>query len=412
MTIKYSIKIALRALAANRMRSFLTLLGIVIGITAIILVMSVCRGAQELILSQIRGMGSRTIIIEPGREPTGPSDFAEILTDSLKESDVDALLNPANVQGLEEIAPTVMQVMPVSFENETIRTSILGTSELFAIILDLAPAEGSFFTDEDIKQRANVAVIGSEIKRKLFGQSDALGKRIRIKDRSFRVVSVLAPKGIVALFDADNMIAVPYSTAQHYLLGISYFHAFMGQAVNEEIVPRVVNDIKLTLREMHDINDPAKDDFHVTTQADAVSRVSMVTGILTALLVAVAAISLVVGGIGIMNIMLVSVSERTREIGLRKALGATNKNILIQFMLEAVLLTAIGGIIGILLGAFLSFLSSLILSKVVAEGWRFAFPLSAVALGLGVSGFVGLVFGLYPARKAARKSPIEALRYE
>ncbi len=412
MTLTHTVITALTGLRTHRSRSALTILGIVIGITSIILVMSIGKGAEELILGQIRGLGSQTIIIEPGREPEGPSSFAEIFTDSLKMKDVEALLNPANVQGLQDLTPSVTQPAGVSYGSESTRANITGASELVARIFDMYPQEGAFFTDEDIRQRASVVVIGSEIKKKLFGPSDALGEKIKIKGRSFRIVGILSPKGHVSLFSADEMVVVPYTTAQEYLTGTNYFNAIMVRAESEDVVPRVVKNIERTLRESHNIDDPEKDDFHVTTQADAAERVSMVTSILTALLGSVAAISLLVGGIGIMNIMLVSVTERTREIGLRKALGAKESDIMRQFLFESIILTGIGGIIGIMLGALLSLLVALVLSKVVDLGWSFVFPVSAAVLGLGVSALVGLVFGLYPARQASLKSPMEALRYE
>jgi putative ABC transport system permease protein len=210
----------------------------------------------------------------------------------------------------------------------------------------------------------------------------------------------------------NEMILVPYTTAQQYLTGTTHFNSIIVQAETEEIVPRVVHDIEATLRESHSITDPDNDDFYVSTPDDAAAIVGTITLVLTALLGSVAGISLVVGGIGIMNIMLVSVSERTREIGLRKALGATEKDILIQFLLESIILTGFGGVIGIILGAAISYVAALVLSSTVATDWTFAFPISAAVLGLGVSGFIGLVFGIYPAKRAAAKSPMEALRYE
>src|SRR3989338_1115260 len=412
MLLKDTIQISLTGLKTNLARSALTTLGIVIGIAAIILVMSVGQGARELILDQVRGLGSRTIIVEPGREPGGPSDFASILSDSLKDREVDAIRKKANVRGLSEITPMVMVPGTIIYRNETTRATTLGASELVADILSIFPERGSFFNDEDINQKANVAVIGSEVKNNLFGPSDAVGEKIKIKNKLFRVIGVLPAKGQVAMFNVDELVVVPYTTAQTYLLGTNHYNSIMVRAESEEIVSYTVSDIELTLRELHGITDPDKDDFHVITQADIAERVGSITGILTALLVSVAAISLIVGGIGIMNIMLVSVTERTREIGLRKAIGATDNNILAQFLTEAVMLTFAGGIAGIIVGTGLSFIGSLVLSKFVARDLPFSFPLEAAILALGVSVFIGIIFGLQPARQASRKSPIEALRYE
>ncbi len=413
MSIKDSLKISLGGLRAHKRRSALTILGVVIGISAIIMVMSVGQGAENLILGQLQGLGSSTIVIKPGREPKGPSDVASaIMADSLKDREVKALRKKSNVPGLANLDPEVMISGSVVYKGETFRAVTMGTSDFLAEIFDIFPAEGTFFNDEDIKQRASVAVIGEKVKQELFGPSDALGEKIKIKNRNFRVIGILPPKGQISMFNVDELVAVPYTTAQRYLSGIDHYHAIIVRAENEEIVPQVVQDIKLTLRELHDIINPDKDDFYVMSQADMAERVSMITGILTALLVSVAAISLIVGGIGIMNIMLVSVTERKREIGLRKAVGASNKDILTQFLFEAVMLTVIGGLVGIILGAGFSYLIAIILSQAVAAGWAFTFPVSAALLGCGVSIFIGLVFGIYPARQASLKNPIESLRYE
>lgn len=412
MTPYQGLKTALGGLRTNAFRSFLTILGIVIGIAAIILVVAIGDSAQALILGQIGGLGSKTIIIEPGREPQGPSDFTAILSDSLKERDLVALKNKANVPGLKDLTPNVVVPGSVSYQGQTYRAMTIGSSDFLARVLDIQPAEGVFFNDEDIKQKASVAVIGSKVKEKLFGLSTAIGENIKIKDKNFRIVGVLPQKGQVSIINVDDTVVIPYSTAQKYLMGINHFNSIMVEAESEDMVPQTANDINLTLREVHGITDPSKDDFHVMTQADVAERAKTVTGVLTWLLVSVAAISLMVGGIGIMNIMFVSVTERTREIGLRKALGATENDILFQFLMEAILLTAIGGVIGILLGAALSFVSTLVLSQLVTSQWSFSFPIPAALVGIGVSTMVGLVFGLYPAYKASHKSPIEALRYE
>ncbi len=412
MNFKYSAHAALAGLRTNKSRSALTILGIVIGITAIILVMSIGQGAQDLILNQVQGLGSRTIVVIPGREPKGPTDSAQMFSDSLKEKDLEALKNKANVPTLGSVMPIVFGGETGSYQNETFRLTIFGASEAISTIFDLVPREGIFFTDDYVRSRADVVVIGSKVKKELFGSSDAVGERIKIKDRSFTVIGVLPEKGQVSFFNFDETAIVPYTTAQQYIFGIKYFHRFMIQASSEDSILETVRDIQLTLRDSHGITDPSKDDFFVQTQADLAARLGTITSVMTLFLAAVAAISLVVGGIGIMNIMLVSVTERTREIGLRKAIGATNGDILKQFLLEAVFLTAFGGIVGIVFGVVFGYLASIGLSRALGVSWAFTFPIGSAILGLSVSTAIGLLFGIYPARQASQKSPMEALRYE
>ena len=412
MNISHSFKTAIIGLKTNKSRSILTILGIVIGITAIILVMSLGEGAQNLILSEVQSIGSKTIGVSPGRHPTGFSDVMSLFADSLKEKDLEVLGKKTNVPYAEKIIPIVFGSESVIYGNESYRATVYGVSPDFAGIYNIQPQQGRIFEDEEVKSKSDVAVLGYKVKDELFGDSDALNEKIKIKGKNFRVIGVLPKKGQSAFVNFDDALIVPHTTAQQYIFGIKFYHRLVVEADSEKNVDQTADDIVATLRNSHDITDPEKDDFFVETQAGAMEQVSTITNILTLFLAAVAAISLLVGGVGIMNIMLVSVTERTREIGLRKALGAKSAEILWQFLLESITLTVLGGIIGITLGAFFSFLTALALSRFAGLDWKFIFPISAALLGLGVSAGVGLVFGLYPARQAAKKSPMEALRYE
>jgi len=410
----HTTKVAYKALKVNKSRSFLTILGILIGIAAIIMMMSIGKGAENLILGEIGGFGSETIAVRPGQEPTGPTDIAGTLfNDSLTQRDVDLIKKKNNVPHAEKVVPFVIVPGSIAYEGETYTPFIMGgDAGFFVNFYDSPLAKGDIFREIDAKQLGRVTVIGNKVKEELFGESDALGKSVQIKGQKFRIIGILEPRGQVAFFNIDDLVIIPHTTAQKYLLGIDYFHEIVVIADSVNNVDRTVADIEATIRESHGIDDPDKDDFFVESLQGAAEQIQVVISTLTAFLSSVVAIALVVGGVGVMNIMLVSITERTREIGLRKAVGATEKDIMKQFLFEAVLLTGIGGILGILLGGVLSFLISLLLAQTVAPDWTFSFPLSAVLLGLGVTSLVGLVFGLYPARKAAQKDPIDALRYE
>jgi len=412
MTYKHLFKTSLTGLTTNRSRSSLTILGIVIGITAIMLVMSLGAGAQNLILGEVQGLGTNTIAVIPGREPTGPSDVSALYSDSLKLKDVVALENKANVPGLASIMPTVFGASGASYGSNDYQVTIFGATDHIADIFDLVPAEGQFFDASDVASMSSNVVIGADVATHLFDTADPLGQNIKIKGRNFRIVAVLPKSGGGSLFNFDADVIMPYTTAQTYVTGQKYFNRIIIQAINDAAVAVTADDIALTLRESHNITDPTKDDFTVQTQQDLANRLGTITSALTWFLVAVASIALFVGGVGIMNIMLVSVTERTREIGLRKALGAKDRDILLQFLLEAILLTVIGGVVGIILGAGLAFVIAYALSHFLAINWAFVFPWSGAVLGISVSAAIGLIFGGYPARQASKKSPIEALRYE
>ncbi len=414
MSLKHTLKIAISGITSHKSRSALTVLGIVIGITGIMLMVSIGSGAENLILGEIGGLGTETIVIRPGREPKGPSDIGGTLfADSLRLKDLELLKKKSNVPEMVDIMPVLLVPGSASYKSETYSPQIIGASiEFFAEAFDLYPESGSFFDENAIREKASVAVIGSKVKEKLFGLSDAVGESITLKGKKFRVQAVLPPKGQVSFLNFDEIVLIPYSTAQTYLLGIDHYHEIILKASSPEAVEGTVKDIEFTLRESHNITDPSKDDFFIVTQQAAIKQIQTIIGALTTFLSSVVAIALVVAGIGVMNIMLVSVTERTREIGLRKALGATNKDILNQFLLEAIMLTGIGGFIGIMLGSLFGYIAAIILTNYANLNWVFVFPTGAAILGLIVSALVGLVFGIYPARQASKKSPIEALRYE
>ena len=415
MKVKDAFKTATRSLLHGKMRSVLTMLGIVIGIASVIILMSIGQSAQNLILNQVQGIGSNLIFVIPGGTPNGrlasPAQAQGIIVQSLKQEDVDALKREISITA---VLPEVRGQADVVYGENDVVTTYMGENADFFPVREFGMSKGYAFTQSDVDSFNHVAVIGSSLADTLFGANvDPIGKQIRVKNFYFRVVGVVEKKGTGPMgVDQDNLVIVPLFVAQKQMLGINFFHDFIAQA-DPNYDPNFVKDrMSFVMRHDHNITDPNKDDFTIRTQQDALTLLSSITSVMTTFLAAIASISLVVGGIGIMNIMLVSVTERTREIWLRKAVGATDSDIMEQFLIESVVLTVIGGIVGIAFGGLVVTLVYEILSRTLATGWTFAFPLSSVVMALGVSTVAGLVFGIYPARKAARKHPIDALRYE
>jgi len=376
--------------------------------------MSIGASAEKLIIGQVQGVGSNLVFVIPGASKgsrfSAPASSQGIIIKTLTSSDVDILKrDPAIVS----VAPEVRGQAKAVFGNNDTSATYIGVTESFFATRNFIIEQGQGFNSSDVDSFNRIAVIGPEIAKTLFGDFNPIGKNLRLNDISFRVSGVLEKKGVGAFgVDQDNIILVPISVAQKQMLGIDYYNAITVQVSDTYSSEYTKSRVFSIMRSSHRITDPNKDDFTVRTQEDILSLLGSITSILTIFLTSIACISLVVGGIGIMNIMLVSVIERTREIGLRKAVGATNGDILQQFLWEAVMLTFFGGFIGILFGSFLVGGTYLILVDIVKTDWVFALPAQAIILAVVVSTCTGVLFGLYPARQAAKKNPIDALRYE
>ncbi len=405
---------AVQALRTHKGRSLLTVLGIVIGIMSIMIVMSVGSSATELILGEIQSFGPENVFINPGKPSEGgllSSGASSLLLKSLTEKDVEDLKKKENVPDAIVVNPSVNASINMSYLSETKTASVIGSGEESFEIYNLSPAKGRFFTKEEVEDRAAVAVIGKNVAEDLFGNQDPIGEKVKMKNKTVRVIGVFSSLN-ASMFGIDDLVIMPYTTVQQDLLGIRHFHEIAVKARDADAVPGMVADIKTLLRNNHDITDPAKDDFIVTTQEDMIKIVGDILGAVTVFLSFVAAISLLVGGIGVMNIMFVSVTERTKEIGLRKALGATNRNVMLQFLIEAILLTSFGGVIGVVMGAFFTWVATFIGSFATGINFPYFFSVSGALMGLAVACGTGILFGIFPARAAAKKSPMEALHYE
>jgi putative ABC transport system permease protein len=410
MNIRDTARTALKGLTAHKSRSFLTMLGIIIGIASVIMMMSLGKGAEGLILGQINDLGPDSLFIRPGGgdESGGPPNLAQLT--ALKYSDYEAV---AKLPSVRLAAPILMVSGTVSYQGQNSTLEVTGTTPSYQDLNALDVADGRFFDQADIDSAARVVVLGSKVATDLFDGENPLGKTIRINRKNFMVIGVLPERGSQFFQDLDKSAYVPISAARRELKGVDYVNFMSAAAVGN--VDFTIEDIRFLLRDRHGIDNPTgetkKDDFLVLSQVQAAATFGAVSTALTIFLTAIASISLVVGGIGIMNIMLVSVTERTREIGLRKAVGATRGNIMLQFLLEAMMLTMLGGLVGVAVGASFSFLASKVIANFSSD-WEFSLPLQGVLLSVGVASMVGLVFGLYPAQKASKLDPIEALRYE
>ncbi|MDX9851268.1 MAG: ABC transporter permease [Anaerolineaceae bacterium] len=407
MNIGQAIIEALESLNANKTRSGLTILGIVIGVAAVIAMLAVGSGAQNTITGSISGLGSNLLFVFRG----GNDDVRN--PKPLTRGDADAIADPFQAPSVALVAPYISSNLSVTFAGEKITSSINGVTPEYLEVRNYSMQEGDFISEENILGRGSVAVIGVEVADKLFGHRDGLiGETLRIEGQPFRVIGLLTPRGGGAFGSEDNIVVIPYSTAQSRLIRRSGDRVdfILVQALNADLVDQASEEISQVLRARHR-TDLGADDFQIFSQQDFVATAQSITNVLTIFLGGIAAISLLVGGIGIMNIMLVSVTERTREIGLRKAIGARKRDILIQFLTESSLLSMFGGILGIGLGWSIAFLVGLIAAANNTELTPVV-GLDAILLATIFSTAVGLFFGIYPANRAANLQPVEALRHE
>lgn len=414
--LKLVFDLALHGLLTNKGRTILTTIGIIIGIATIVIVLSAGRGLEGFINDQISSFGADTIEVEMKIPSISDIEMAssfvggaEVTT--LKVSDFEALKKLPNIDGY--YAGTMGQYKSV-YKNQSNRSTIFAvTAGIPEIDRDLKVAEGRFYTEREDNSQARVVVLGPEVKQDLFGDENAIGKDIKINQINFKVIGITEKRGNMMYFNFDKMIYMPLVTAQKQLLGIDYLMYGLLQVKDMTRVEETVSDITNMMRRLHGIppNEADKDDFRVTSMKEAMEIVGTVTFGVTLLVLVIAGISLIVGGVGIMNIMYLSVIERTREIGLRKAIGATNGIIRTQFLVEAILITVIGGTIGVVFGAIIVTLLG-IGSNLLGYNFHMGISLDSILTGLGAAIIFGLLFGLYPARKASMLSPVEALRYE
>ena len=414
------LRLAFRALSTNKLRSALTMLGIVIGVGAVITLLSVGRGVQSLVTEQLQSVGTNLLFIVPGslEEANGPPGSTTSSAE-LTLADAEAIADPLRVPDVRQVAPEIINPASVTSGGITLNLSISGVTPAYQYVRNFPVAYGSFIADSDVDSRTRVAVIGSRVAERLFEENGLypIGATLKINDVPFKVVGVLEEKGGGGGFggpNQDEVIMVPITTALQRLSqrafnsqGEPLLSVVYAQVVSEDRMEAAGEEISGLLRERHNIAFQDADDFSVINQQDLLSIFGQITGVLTLFLGAIAGISLLVGGIGIMNIMLVSVTERTREIGLRKAVGAKRRDILWQFLIESVVLAVIGGIIGVILGI----LGAEAISR-LQDDLRAVVSLDAVLLATGFSAIVGLFFGIYPATRASRLNPIDALRYE
>lgn len=401
---KESFLMAWASLVANKLRSLLTMLGIIIGVAAVIALVSIGNGVKQDIENSISSLGSNLLVVLPGAPRTPGARPSQGSMKSLKISDYEAI---AKLEGVKAASPMTNGSYVVIYQNKNWTTSVAGVNSNFQDVNNWTMTSGRFFSDKNVQNRERVAVVGQTVVKNLFADEDPVGKEIRVKNIPFRVIGVLKSKGNGTMGnDQDDTVLIPYTTSMERVEGIDHLRMVYVVAKDDEGIDRLQADIENLLRVRHNIKDTNLDDFNIQNMKSIMETVAQTTGTFTLFLGAVAAISLVVGGIGIMNIMLVSVTERTREIGVRKALGATYSVIVTQFLIEAVVISLMGGFIGIAFGIGASKVIGMV------SGMSTVVSVPTIIMSFAFSMAIGLIFGIYPARKAAKLNPIDALHYE
>ncbi len=421
MNLKLSIKIVIQSIKNNKMRTFLTVLGIVIGVSSIIIVFSAGAGIKNLILGQVKSFGTDIIETEvriPDKNKKGASNSRKTALDIARGVQI-TTMTLDDVQDINKLPNvidgygSIMSQELASYQNKRKKAVLLGTNASYIDIDQSQLASGRFFSKSENESLAKVVILGHKIKNKLFADSDALEKFIKLGKSKYRVIGIMEERGTVMTLDFDNYIYLPIKTLQKRIMGTDYILYMVHKIKDLNLADETAQNIRFILRKNHNINNPesnlSKDDFAVYTMSEMMNMIKDITNYITILLLAIVAVSLIVGGVGIMNIMYVIISERTFEIGLRKAVGANNKHILWQFLTESVIISILGAIIGIILGILISFLIALIAQK-FALSWKFIIPPEALITAFSFSIVCGILFGVLPARKASQMNPILALR--
>ncbi|WP_019121789.1 ABC transporter permease [Brevibacillus massiliensis] len=405
MNFRESLRVSFRSIQTNKLRSFLTMLGIIIGVSAVIAMVSIGEGASANVASQINGLGSNLLIVTPGQARQGQISLGAGSLNTLTLADAEAIGKNDSIAG---VAPSLTSRAQLVWRNQNYSTSLEGTTDAFPQVRNTEVQQGRFFSHVEVTAQSNVAVVGTEVVANLFGDSrfNPVGQTIQLNKIPFQIIGVLKSQGSSGMTNNDDKVLIPITTAMNRVTGSKNVGSIYVSAASADVLPQAQFDVQNTLRAQHNLRPQAADDFQIRSQSEILSTAQGVTSVMTTLLSGIAAISLVVGGIGIMNIMLVSVTERTREIGIRKAIGATRWDILRQFLIESVTLSLLGGGMGILIGAGAAFL----IGK--ATGMAISISLPPIIYAFLSSMAVGVLFGVYPARKAAQLKPIDALRYE